>query len=248
MQSLRVPVLALLLIPIAACLAFTGCGGDDTDAPPASIASPDETTSTDPANDISGTPEPVQLLADGASTETPAQPAPVNYHPEVVISTDQGQVRVRLDAEKAPLTVDNFLSNYVERGFYSKSVFHYVDKGFMIAGGGYTADLEPLETRAYLKSEADNGLKNKKGTIAMIRMGDHADSATSQFFINLGDNSSLDYQDSESADKAGYCVFGEVVDGMDVVEKIAEVAVTDKNDFPKTPVEPVQIKSIELIR
>ena len=249
MQSFRVPVLAVvLLIPAAVFLALTGCGAGDSEPPAASITSPLESTPADASEGSPGVREPVQVLASGASTETPAQLVKVISPPEVVISTEYGEIRVELDTEKAPLTTDNFLSNYVERGFYSGTVFHYVEKGFMMAGGGYAADLKPKETRAYLKSEADNGLKNLKGTIAMIRQSDHADSATSQFFINLEDNTSLDYQDSESAENAGYCVFGKVVDGMDIVEKIAEVPVSDKDDFPATPVEPVVIKSIKLIR
>jgi cyclophilin family peptidyl-prolyl cis-trans isomerase len=240
--------LVVLLIPATVLLVFAGCGAGDSEPPAASIGSPVESTSADATEGFQSVPEPVQVLAGGASTETPAQPSKANTHPEVVISTNHGEIRVELNAEKAPLTTDNFLANYVERDFYSGTVFHYVDQGFMIAGGGYTEDLKPKETRAYLKNEADNGLKNLLGTIAMARQPDLADSATSQFFINLANNPSLDHEDSESAEKAGYCVFGRVVKGMDVVEKIAQVPVSDKGDFLKTPVEPVVINSIELIR
>jgi peptidyl-prolyl cis-trans isomerase A (cyclophilin A) len=127
-------------------------------------------------------------------------------------------------------------------------VFHYVEKGFMLAGGGYTADLQPKETRAFIRSEANNGLKNKRGTIAMVRQPDHADSATSQFFINLVDNPGLNRGQTEETDKDGYCVFGEVVEGMDVVDRIAEVPVTDRGVFPNTPVTPVVINSAKWIR
>jgi cyclophilin family peptidyl-prolyl cis-trans isomerase len=196
--------------------------------------------------DAAGGQEPVQLLASQASTATPAQESAEDLHPEVLIETSKGSIRARLDAEKAPLTVDNFLTNYVERGFYNDTVFHYVDQGFMIAGGGYTADLQAKETRAYIKNESDNGLKNRRGSIAMARHPDHADSATSQFFINLVDNPGLDRKGDESPENAGYCVFGEIVEGMEVVDRIAEVPVADKGEFPNTPEEPVVIKSVKL--
>jgi cyclophilin family peptidyl-prolyl cis-trans isomerase len=248
MQSFRVPTLALISISGVVVLLLAGCGGGDSETPAASLSSPVESTPTDTSEDSLGVPDPVQVVAGGASTETPAQPVKANVHPEVVISTEFGKIRVRLDAEKAPLTTENFLSNYVERGFYSGTVFHCVDKDSMIVGGGYGPDLKGRETRAYLKNEANNGLKNERGTIAMTRWPTHIDTATSQFYINLVNNPSLDHKDRESAENFGYCVFGEVVDGMDVVDKIAEVPVTDKGDFPKTPVEPVIIQSIELVR
>jgi len=164
------------------------------------------------------------------------------------LKTSAGDIRLRLNAEKAPLTVDNFLSNYVVRGFYEGTVIHYVEKGFMLAGGGYTAELQPKATRAFIKSEADNGLQNKRGTIAMVRQPEHADSATSQFFINLADNPGLNHGEAEGTDTAGYCVFGEVVEGMEVVDQIAEVPVGDRGSFPKTPVNPVVIRSAEWLR
>jgi len=168
--------------------------------------------------------------------------------PEVVIKTSLGEIRLQLDAEKAPVTVDNFLANYVNRGFYDDTAVHYVAKDSMVLAGGYTADLEPKETRAYIRSEADNGLKNLRGTIAMVRDPEHIDSATSQFFVNLVDNPSLDHKDTESAENYGYCVFGKVIEGMDVVDRIAGVEVADKGDFPNTPVQPVVIESIQRSR
>jgi cyclophilin family peptidyl-prolyl cis-trans isomerase len=192
--------------------------------------------------------EPVQVRAGEASSHTPAQPPQRTRAHEVLLKTSEGDIRLRLDTEKSPLTVDNFLSNYVGRGFYEGTVFHYVEKGFMLAGGGYTSDLQPKETRAFIKNEANNGLQNRRGTIAMVRQPDHADSATSQFFINLTDNPGLNHGKGEGTDKDGYCVFGEVVEGMDVVDRIAEVAVADRGSFPKTPVTPVVIKSAEWIR
>jgi cyclophilin family peptidyl-prolyl cis-trans isomerase len=230
-------------------LVVSGCGSGGGDPPAASIGG-DSTKASDAASQSGSTvTEPVQVRAGVASSNTPAQPPQAAARdPEVILKTSLGDIRLRLNADKAPLTVDNFLSNYVERGFYEGTVFHYVDNGFMVAGGGYTTELEPKATRAYVKNESSNGLKNKRGTIAMARNPDHADSATSQFFINLADNPSLDPRGEESPDARGYCVFGEVVEGMDVIERIAKVEVADRGQFPKTPVAPVLIQAAEWIR
>jgi cyclophilin family peptidyl-prolyl cis-trans isomerase len=225
----------------------TGCGSGDASVPAASIAA--TTSAASPSTDAASTPEvqtPVQVVASQDAVRPAAAP-PKAADPEILITTTHGEIRVRLNQEQSPLTVDNFLANYVERGFYDETIFHYVESGFMIAGGGYTADLQPKETRAYIRNEARNGLKNKRGTIAMVRHPDHPDSATSQFFINLADNPSLDFKGGEKPDDAGYCVFGEVIQGLHVVDRIAQVSVVDKGEFPKTPVDLVVIRSIRLI-
>jgi cyclophilin family peptidyl-prolyl cis-trans isomerase len=240
--------IACLAVTIAAIISQTGCGSGDGDVPAASLDSPPQAAADTSPAEGGAVQDPVQLVAADASTETPAILSEANMHPEVLISTDAGDIRVRLDAENAPLTTENFLSNYVYREFYPGTIFHYVQKDFIIAAGGYTADLQAKETRAYLKSEADNGLKNKRGTVAMTRLPDHIDSATSQFYINLVDNPDLDHKGDETPEEAGYCVFGEVVEGMDVAEKIAGSPVTDKDEFVSTPVEPIAIRSIELVR
>jgi peptidyl-prolyl cis-trans isomerase A (cyclophilin A) len=229
-------------------LVVSGCGSGGGDPPAASIGGDSKNASGAATPSEASVTEPVQVRAGVASSHTPAQPPQAARDPEVILKTSLGDIRLRLNAEKAPLTVDNFLSNYVERGFYEGTVFHYVDNGFMVAAGGYTTELEPKATRAYVKNEASNGLKNKRGTIAMARNPDHADSATSQFFINLADNSSLDPRSEESPDARGYCVFGEVVEGMDVIDQIANVEVADRGQFPKTPVAPVLIQAAEWIR
>ncbi len=249
MRTNRVSTITCLVVTVAAIMAQAGCGSGEGNAPAASLSSPAQAgADASPSADNVTVQDPVQVVASDASTETPASFPKANMHPEVLISTDAGDIRIRLDAEKAPLTTENFLSNYVYRDFYPGTIFHYVQKDFMIAAGGYTADLEAKETRAYLKSEADNGLKNKRGTIAMTRLPDHVDSATSQFYINLVDNPDLDYRGDETPEEVGYCVFGEVVEGMDVAEKIAEVPVADKDAFVNTPVEPIAIRSVELVR
>ena len=239
-----------LLLFLASWIGSAGCGSSHEAPPDASIES--RAPSQSPQNQdaaLFALSEPVEVRAEAASTETPAtMPQIEERPPEVLVKTSMGDIRIQLNPRKAPITVDNFLENYVDRGFYDNTVFHYVDKGFMIAAGGYTPDLEPKETRAYIRNEADNGLKNLRGTVAMARHPDHIDSATSQFYINLVDNPALDFKDSDTPENYGYCVFGKVIEGMDVVDRIAEVKVTDKGSFPKTPTEPVVIHSIQRIQ
>lgn len=158
--------------------------------------------------------------------------------PVVIIETNLGNITVELDAEKAPISVKNFLA-YVDEEFYDGTIFHRVIKTFMIQGGGMTADMQRKPTKAPIKNEAANGLRNRKGTIAMARTND-VDSATSQFFINTVNNSFLDHK-STTPSEFGYAVFGEVIDGMDTVDKIASVQ-TGANDVPA---ETVTIKTIK---
>jgi len=161
----------------------------------------------------------------------------------VVITTSKGVITAELDAEKAPVTVANFLS-YVDDGFFTDTIFHRVIKDFMIQGGGFTADLKQKPTKAKIKNEAANGLKNERGTLAMARTPD-PNSATSQFFINHKDNAFLNYT-APTMQGYGYTVFGKVVDGMDVVDAIADVATTGKGPFDKdVPVKTVMIQKIE---
>jgi cyclophilin family peptidyl-prolyl cis-trans isomerase len=157
--------------------------------------------------------------------------------PIVVITTSMGEITVQLDAEKAPLSVANFLE-YVKSNHYNGTIFHRVIKGFMVQGGGMTADMREKPTRAPIKNEAANGLKNERGTLAMARTAD-VDSATSQFFINTGTkNAFLDHKVRDY----GYAVFAKVVGGMDVVDKIESV----KTAPGDVPLEPVVIKSIRV--
>jgi cyclophilin family peptidyl-prolyl cis-trans isomerase len=155
---------------------------------------------------------------------------------------------VRLDAEKAPLTVENF-SNYVARGQYDLTIFHQVlrDPLQIVLGGGYTADLKEKSPLTPIRNEAHNGLKNRRGTIAMARRPDHQDSATCQFFINIADNDVLNFK-ARTPEGYGYCVFGEVTEGMDVVDRIAKIPVCDKDQFRNLPVETVVIKSVRQVK
>jgi peptidyl-prolyl cis-trans isomerase B (cyclophilin B) len=162
-------------------------------------------------------------------------------NPIVVISTSMGNIEAELYADKAPESVKNFLA-YAESGHYNDTVFHRVIKGFMIQGGGMTADMNQKPTKAPIKNEADNGLKNANGTLAMARTS-VVDSATSQFFINVKDNAFLDHK-GKTPQGYGYAVFGKVISGTDVVQKIENVATSNKGMHQDVPSEPVVIKSI----
>ncbi len=158
---------------------------------------------------------PLPLLAQNA----PAAGAAATAHPQVLLHTTQGDITLELFPDKAPKSVANFLQ-YVREGFYSGTVFHRAIPGYLVQGGLYTRDLQPKRTRPAISSEADNGLSNLRGTVAVARGAD-PNSGTAQFFFNLVDNRRLDYQGSQSALTWGYAVFGKVVKGMDVVDKIA---------------------------
>ncbi len=156
--------------------------------------------------------------------------------PQVLLETSEGNIRLELDPAAAPQTTENFLA-YVDAGFYDGTLFHRVIPNFMIQGGGFTPEMQRKETRDPIQNEADNGLKNQRGTIAMARTG-NPHSATAQFFVNLVDNGFLDHT-GKSGRGWGYCVFGQVVEGMEVVDRIAEVptgVVNRMKDVPKTPV------------
>lgn len=163
--------------------------------------------------------------------------------PEVLITTSLGKIKIRLNAEKAPISTENFLK-YVEKKHYDGTTFHRVIPTFMIQGGGHLPDMKEKETGLPIKNEAQNGLSNLRGTVAMARTND-IDSATAQFFINVVDNKRLDYVNDK---QYGYAVFGEVVEGMDVVDKIRDVKTTTKGEYENVPVTPVIIKSARLVK
>ena len=163
---------------------------------------------------------------------------------QVKLTTNFGAITLTLDAEKAPKTVENFLA-YVAAGHYDNTVFHRVIKGFMIQGGGFEPGMKQKECRAPIDNEAANGLKNKRGTIAMARTGD-PHSATAQFFINVVDNDFLDFK-SPSGNGWGYCVFGEVTDGLDVVDKIRAVKTGNSGFHQDVPAEDVIIEKAEAV-
>jgi peptidyl-prolyl cis-trans isomerase B (cyclophilin B) len=163
-------------------------------------------------------------------------------NPQVVIKTSKGDITVELYPDKAPLTVQNFLS-YVDAKFFDGTIFHRVIKGFMIQGGGLTPDFKEKPEKAAIKNEAANGLKNLRGTLAMARL-DQPHTATAQFFVNHADNAFLDHKDNSAAG-FGYCVFGKVVSGMDVVDAIAllpTATIKGYEDAPRTAVTIVSIR------
>jgi peptidyl-prolyl cis-trans isomerase A (cyclophilin A) len=178
-----------------------------------------------------------QPAASATSKPAESQPAsrPSN---EVVIETNMGNIVIQLTPERTPVTVDNFL-RYADEKFYDGLLFHRVIKGFMIQGGGFTKDLKQKETHNPIRNEAQQAMSNSRGTLAMART-QAPNSATSQFFINLVDNKRLDYP----AMGGGYAVFAKVVEGMDVVDKIADVAVARTGVSEAQPLQPVEIISI----
>ena len=179
----------------------------------------------------------VSFARDQAKTaaKTPAK------NPVVVMETTMGTIKIELFTAKAPITAMNFL-DYVNAKFYDGTVFHRVVPGFVVQGGGYTESMMPKPTRPGIQNESKNGLKNLRGTLSMARYGD-PNSATSQFFINLNDNSNLD----PSGGEWGYAVFGKVIEGMEVVDKIAAVKTATRSvmgtPFQNVPVQPVVVKS-----
>jgi cyclophilin family peptidyl-prolyl cis-trans isomerase len=218
-----------LLVLISAA----GCGRSGDDRPTAIKGSPESPASS-----------PGETAESTAPRRQPQKP----LSPEVLIETSMGVIRVRLNAEKSVLTTRHFLS-YVAASHYDETLIHQVSKGRGIVAGGY--DLRRVEKPAprHVRNEArDNRLKNRRGTISMVRPASDIDGAGCQFFINAADNPALDYRD-DTPEGYGYCVFGEIVEGMDVVDRISNVPLHNvANFFDQTPVEPILIKSIRQIR
>lgn len=179
----------------------------------------------------------------GGAVVAAAPTAPLDPTPHVALKTSMGDIVLELDQEKAPKSVANFLQ-YVKSGYYKGTVFHRVIDGFMIQGGGFDKNMKQKATKAPVRNEAQNGLQNVTYSIAMARTGD-PHSATAQFFINVGNNGALDYP---GRDGFGYTVFGKVVSGMDVVDKIKAVPVADKGPHQNVPVTPVVIESATLLK
>jgi cyclophilin family peptidyl-prolyl cis-trans isomerase len=229
--TMRIAVkLAWMSLALGLLIASGGCGKKpqaDADAPTAAVKG----DSTEPQ---------------GSDAIAPKALASDRLHPVVVMETSLGSVTVTLDAERAPITVRNFL-NYVNRGHYDSTIFHQVTEGYVVIGGGFTADLKEKPADSVAANEAYNHLKNRRATIAMARSPDMINSARSQFFFNVADNPQLDFKD-RTIDGYGYCVFGEVTQGMEAVDRIAAVKVEDKAKFEKIPVETVLIKSIRQVR
>jgi cyclophilin family peptidyl-prolyl cis-trans isomerase len=162
-------------------------------------------------------------------------------NPRVHVQTTLGLIVIELDSQAAPKTVDNFLQ-YATSGFYNQTIFHRIIKGFMIQGGGLTPDMNKKKTSASIVNEADNGLKNIRGSIAMARTM-NPNSATAQFFINTVDNKNLDFT-AKTTQGWGYCVFGHIVEGLETVDKIEKVTTTTRGGRRDVPADPVIIQSV----
>lgn len=216
----------LVGLVMAALAALPGCGSgsNPAEAPAASISPAAQATAAKPAR--------------------PARP-PVNLHPKVAFQTTAGEFVLELDAEKAPQTVQNFLL-YLDEGHYDRTLLHQVVKGCVIVGGTYDENLVERKNHPPIMNEAHNGLKNVRGTIAMARRANLVDSATSQFFINLADNGYLDHK-QRTVEDYGYCVFGKVVSGLEVLDRIALVEVRDAGEFASSPVEKIVVNSVRRV-
>ncbi|ACR70741.1 peptidylprolyl isomerase A [Edwardsiella ictaluri] len=169
-------------------------------------------------------------------------PAALAANTRVMLMTSVGNIELELYNQKAPVTVDNFLG-YVNSGYYNGTIFHRVIPGFMIQGGGFTGDMQQKATQPPIKNEADNGLRNLRGTIAMARTAEK-DSATSQFFINVADNAFLDHGQRDF----GYAVFGKVIKGMDVVDRISQARTENVGPYQNVPAKPIVITSASVMK
>jgi len=183
----------------------------------------------------------VPAAAQDAETREAAVEESAAENPVVLLETTMGEITVELFADKAPASVENFL-RYMDEKFYDGTIFHRVIESFVIQGGGWTREMVRKETHEPIVNEASNGLSNTRGTLAMARTSD-VNSATSQFFINLVDNEFLNHK-TKTRQGYGYCVFGKVIDGMDVVDKIAAVKTGNAGRMQNVPVKPVVIKSV----
>ena len=226
----RTALVKCLILAMLFTLAGCDRSGDGNPTPTASIGV-EENATPGPGAD------------QGPSLQKPASDP---LHPVIVIETSLGNITLRLDAEKAPQTVNNFLY-YVAQGHYDQTMVHQVYKGQGFLAGGYGTNGLERPSRTPIRNEAHNGLKNHRGTIAMVRSPDAIHSATCQFIVNVADNPVLDYKD-RTPEGYGYCVFGEVTEGMDVVDRIAGAAVHDTTEFECTPAEMIVVKTIQQIR
>jgi len=242
----RYTIILALLALIPTIFILSGCNRDQTTTsesasevtpePAQNTKTPDSQNADEEASPTQSTIE-EDASQPQASDETSSNDDAIENiggNPVVIIKTSKGDIKVELDKENAPISTDNFLA-YVEDGYYDGTIFHRVINNFMVQGGGFTADGQQKPTKAPIKNEADNGLKNDRGTIAMARTA-VVDSATSQFYINLVDNDFL----NNGIRDFGYAVFGKVVDGMDVVDAIAAVP-TGPGDVPN---ETIVIESV----
>lgn len=238
---------------IAGALALTVAGCGSAEAPSAqanpaqagaAATKPSASASVTKASSVSVMPPAPTMDSEFVAAETPIVDRTPSSRPQVVLHTSRGPVTIELFRDEAPQTVKNFLETYVENGLYSHTVFHHVDAGFIAIAGGYDAELRPVYSGDPIPNESSPDRKNAKGTVAMIRLPDDANSATSQFFFNLNDNP--DFDASQAGE--GYCVFGRVVRGLDALEAIAASPTTATGEFEKIPSDLAQIESVGVLR
>ena len=237
LRSARRGGLLLLIVLVVAALSSlaASCSSDDSQATTTSAAYAADTSST-----TTDTTDPQTTTTAAAAVPNTGDTDVSSSNPQVELVTTMGTVVIELDPAAAPITVENFLA-YVDAGFFDGTIFHRVIPGFMVQGGGFTPDMQQKPTNAPIKNEADNGLKNLRGTLAMARTG-VVDSATAQFFINVVDNSFLDHS-AKTVQGYGYAVFGKVVSGMEVVDAIVAVPTTSSGPFQDVPQTPIVIES-----
>jgi cyclophilin family peptidyl-prolyl cis-trans isomerase len=236
MDRFRFQLLAAAAAIIVGVGPFAGCGRSSPAAASTGEAASKSTQTTTAA------------VVTPASATRAARSMPKPVDPMIVLHTTAGDITLQLYQEKAPRTVENFLHGYAERGFYDQTIFHHAEPGVMLIAGGYTADLQRKPVRASIYNESRNGISNRRATVAMIRDPDAPHSATSEFFFNLADNPDFDFKTSDEEDVPGYCVFGEVVGGMDVVDRIAQLPTASQGDFEKVPSPAVLITAVERLQ
>lgn len=230
----------------ALALAVAGCGS--AEAPPTTTTSASATSSA-PTTAAKAAPAKAVPPAPTIDSEFVQAEAPVidrtpSARPQVVLHTSRGVVTIELFRDAAPQTVRNFLETYVENGLYTHTVFHHVDAGFIAIAGGYDGDLRPVYSGEPIPNESSPDRKNVKGTVAMVRLPDNANSATSQFFFNLNDNPDFDAAQAGE----GYCVFGRVTKGMEILDAIAAAPTTAMQEFPKIPSDLAEIEAVGVLR
>lgn len=230
----------------ALALASVGCGSAESPSPAATAPSTPTTPQTaSKAADPSDAALPaLPMDSEFVQAETPVVDRTPSARPQVALHTSHGVVTIELFREEAPQTVRNFLETYVENGLYTHTVFHHVDAGFIAIAGGYDGDLRPVYAGEPIPNESSPRLKNVKGTVAMVRLPDNADSATSQFFFNLSDNPDFD----AASNGEGYCVFGRVIEGIEVLDRIAAAPTTAMQEFPKIPSDLAKIETVGVLR
>ncbi len=236
-------------LSMAALLFLAGCGGKEAAATASTEETATDVTAASPASESTITAR--STVAQASYESQPsiygnADATPIT-NPVVILHTSAGDIQIELFMEQAPQSVGNFLDNYVRQGAYENTIFHYVDPKGFILGGGYSAELVHVPTRGSINNESSNGISHERGTVAMSHEPNEPNSGTCEFFINAVENTGLNYQGT-APDQRGYCVFGRVTQGMEIVDQIAAAAVEPKEGFDNLPAEAIVIQSVEEVK